>query len=125
MVLQAVMALVDHRSPDVDEFVELAVERAADTGVETEKVLQHVGTVRERFLHVARLALQFLVVDFFDFGRSLVGLDECDACHKYLPPFAGYNTRQSRFRACLGGSLSLTCCAFGLRPSTTFRCSGA
>ena len=38
----------------------------------------------QSLLHVARLALEFLFVNFFYFGRGLIGFDECDSCHGVL-----------------------------------------
>src|SRR6266576_969064 len=116
-MLQAVVALVDHRGTNVDEFVELAVERAADAGVEAQEVLEHVRAMRQRFLNIAGFAFELLLVDFFYFERSLLGFDKCDACHEVSPPFVGYNTRQ-RLRSSSQSDWSspLTCFAFVPRP---------
>jgi hypothetical protein len=57
MVLGSIVALVKERNAQIDHLVQLAIERAADAGVEGQEVLQHIGTVRQRLLHVAGLAL--------------------------------------------------------------------
>ncbi len=83
-MLQAVVALVDQRGTDVDQFVELALERAAYAGVEAQEVVEHVRAMRQCLLRIAGFAFELLLVDFLDFGRSLLGFDECDACHEVL-----------------------------------------
>jgi len=84
MVLQAVAAPVDHGDADINQFIHLALERAAHTGVEAEKVLKHVGTVRQRLLHVARSAFQLLLIDLLYFGCGMFGFDERDSRHGVL-----------------------------------------
>src|SRR5580700_4580782 len=64
--------------------------------------------MRQRLLHRARLALQFLLVDFFHFGCGLLGFDESDACHDGLRslenqcPYNRTHTRDGPHRACKG-----------------------
>ena len=74
MVLGAVVASVDQRDAKVDQFVELAVQRAPHAGVERQKVLKHLRAVGQRFLRVARLAAKCLLVDFLHFGGADSGL---------------------------------------------------
>jgi hypothetical protein len=64
----------------MNQFIHLALERAAHTGVEAEKVLKHVGTVRQRLLQVARSAFQLLLY----FGCGTFGFDERDSRHGVL-----------------------------------------
>jgi len=84
MMLQAVMALVDQRHANVNQLIEFAVKRASHAGVEAQKILEHLGAVRQRLLDISRLAAEFLFVDLFDFGRGSFVFDQCDTGHEFL-----------------------------------------
>jgi hypothetical protein len=80
-MLGAIMAAIDDRHANVDEFMQLAVERPPHAGIETEKILEHLRTVRQRFLRIAWLAAEHAIVNQFDLGIGLFRFNQCDACH--------------------------------------------
>src|SRR5438045_8760603 len=47
MMLGAIPAAINERYANVDEFIELPVQRAPDAGIEAEKILEHLRTVRQ------------------------------------------------------------------------------
>ena len=81
MVLGAVIASVDQRDSKIYRLVHFAVERTADAGIEFQEFAEHRGTVRQRFLNVARLAFQLAIVYLFDFRAGLGGFDQSDSRH--------------------------------------------
>ncbi|HTD23627.1 MAG TPA: lysozyme inhibitor LprI family protein [Terriglobales bacterium] len=81
VVLQSIVALVDHGNADVDQLVQPALHVAANAGIEGEKVLKYVRAVGQGFLYATRLAFQNSVVNFFYFRWCLVGFDVADAGH--------------------------------------------
>src|SRR5579863_7467310 len=83
-MLGTVVASVDQGDADVNQFVELAIERAAHACVKRQKVFQHIGTVGERLLRVARFAAKRLFVDLRHFGRSAFRGDQRNASHRVL-----------------------------------------
>src|SRR5580693_10648549 len=80
-MLGAVIAAVDQRHAEVDEFVELAVKRSAYAGVEGKKVLQHLRTVGQGFVDIARFAAESFFVNLVDFGRGGFRGNQGDAGH--------------------------------------------
>src|SRR5580698_962202 len=83
-MLDAVVASVDQRHAKVDEFIELAIEGTSDAGVETKKILKHLGAVGQGFLRVAGLAAKRFLVDLFHFVTGGFGADQTDASHCIL-----------------------------------------
>src|ERR1700722_13222202 len=81
-MLGAVIAAVDQRHAEVDEFVELAVERSAYAGVEGKKVLQHLRTVGQGFVDIAGFAAESFFVNLVDFGRGGFRGNQGDAGHR-------------------------------------------
>ena len=81
-MLQAIAALIDQRDANIDEFVELAVERTADRGIEAQEVLERLRPVRHGLLHIAGLAAKLLLVDLLDLGRSVFWFDQRNTGHK-------------------------------------------
>src|SRR5947209_17917582 len=57
MMLGAIPAAINERYANVDEFIELPVQRAPDAGIEAEKILEHFWTVRLRFMSIDGLAV--------------------------------------------------------------------
>src|SRR5437667_4534105 len=62
MMLGAIPAAINERYANVDEFIELPVQRAPDAGIEAEKILEHLRTVLQLFLRVAGLAAERAIV---------------------------------------------------------------
>ena len=83
-MLGAVVASVNQRHTKVNEFVELAVEGSAHTGVERQEIFEHLRAMGQRLLRVAGLAAKRLFVDFLDFGARLLGTDQADTRHRIL-----------------------------------------
>src|SRR5208283_1168980 len=75
------MASVDQRDSQIHGLVQLAVERTSHAGIESEKVAEHGGTVRQRLLDAAGLAFQLAIVDFLNFRAGLRGFDQTDPGH--------------------------------------------
>jgi len=121
MVLKAVAAPVDHGDADVDEFVQSAFERAPNAGVKAEEILEHVRAMRQRFLHIARFALELLLVDLLYFGRSLIGFDKRDSRHGVLE-LVGIGVRiiEHNSRGPLGGTCR--CSQFAQPTPAMWRC---
>jgi hypothetical protein len=84
MVLGSIVAVIQERDAQVGSLVELAVESAPHASVEAEKIFQRFRAVRHGFLHIAGLAVQNFVVDFFHFGWSVLGFNVADSCHNPL-----------------------------------------
>ena len=78
------MASVDQGDAEINQFIELAVERAADAGIEAEKILKHLRAVRQSLLHIAGLAAKSFFVDLLDFRACRFGADQGDARHQVL-----------------------------------------
>src|SRR5215471_19972119 len=70
VVLAAIVAPVNHRNPEVDEFVQLAIERAPHAPVKAQKILQHLRAVSECLLRISRLPPERLLVDLRYLWRS-------------------------------------------------------
>jgi len=56
VVLQSIVALVDHGNADVDQLVQPALHVAANAGIEDEKILEDLRAVGQGFLYATRLA---------------------------------------------------------------------
>src|SRR5437899_233772 len=67
MMLGAIPAAINERYANVDEFIELPVQRAPDAGIEAEKILEHFRAMRQRLLRVAALAAQRAIENLFDY----------------------------------------------------------
>src|SRR5260370_14207207 len=83
-MLRAIVASIDQGDAEVDQFIELAVERASHAGVEAYKILKHLRAVGESFLDVAGLAAQRLLVDFLHFRICIFRANKGDTCHRIL-----------------------------------------
>src|SRR5689334_10687932 len=70
VVLAAIVAPVNHRNPEVDEFVQLAIERAPHAPIKAQKVLQYLRAVSECLLSISRLPPERLLVDLRYLWRS-------------------------------------------------------
>ena len=81
MVLGSIMAAVEQADAQVDGLVQLAIERFAYARVEGGEVLQRFRTMGHRFVYVAGLAAQDLLINLFDFGRGVLRFDAADSCH--------------------------------------------
>src|ERR1700721_2355341 len=81
------MAPVDQGYAKIDEFVQLSVERPANTGIETQKILEHLRAVGQRLLRVSGFSAKRFLVDFFYFGRRRFGTDQGNARHRILQKF--------------------------------------
>src|SRR5437899_12231896 len=79
MMLGAIPAAINERYANVDEFIELQVQRAPDAGIEAEKILEHLRTVRQRFLRGAGLAVHRAIVNLFAFRIGVFRFNQCDA----------------------------------------------
>src|SRR4029077_2436205 len=84
MVLRAVMTLVDERNAEGDKFIELAVEGSSHAGVKSKEILQHLGTMGQRLLHVAGLAAKSAIIDLAYFLRRGFRANQTNACHRVL-----------------------------------------
>src|SRR5260370_21345562 len=83
-MLRAIVASIDQGDAEVDQFIELAVERASHAGVEAYKILKHLRAVGESFLKVAGLAAQRLLVDFLHFRICIFRANEAATCRRIL-----------------------------------------
>ena len=68
VVLRAVMASVNQRDAQINQFIELAVQRAPNACIKRQEILQHLRTMRQRLLRIAWFAAKSLLVDFLHLG---------------------------------------------------------
>src|SRR6476646_4257306 len=83
-MLSAVMASVNYRDSQVNEFVEFAIERASHTRVEAQKILQHLRTMRQSLLRIARLTPKRLLINLEHLRRGVFRVDQANAAHQVL-----------------------------------------
>src|SRR5207245_1199454 len=76
MMLGAIPAAINERYANVDEFIELPVQRAPDAGIEAEKILEHLRTVRLRFLRVAGFSAVRGIRHLFDLRIGVCGFSQ-------------------------------------------------
>ena len=85
MMLQSIVALVEHRHAYVDELVQFAIQAAACRRVESQECRKSFGLVRHDFVHVARLPAQTMFVDLLHFRARVLRFDVGDSWHCFLP----------------------------------------
>src|ERR1019366_1803885 len=81
VVLRTVMASVDQRDSQIHCFVQLAVERTPNAGIELQKLAEHGGTMRQRFLDAAGLAFQLALINFLNFRTGLRRFNQTNPSH--------------------------------------------
>ncbi len=64
MVLQSIVALVDHGDAEVDQLVQPALHVAADAGIEGQKVLKYIRAVSQDFVDAVGLAFESFLINF-------------------------------------------------------------
>src|ERR1700733_8049048 len=83
-MLLAIVAAIDKRDAEVNHFVEPALERFSYTGVEGQKILQHIRAMSQRLLCIARFAAQSFFINLFYFRSRVLSFNQRDACHDNL-----------------------------------------